>query len=430
MDKLYIQLSKLGDVINILPIAYAAHLRGEKVGIMASKEFSDVLDGCSYVEKIDFDDKPWFIPQAFEKAKKLCPNVVVTQTNGVKENIEKYAYEPAGQKHAVTDSFNRESWKLAGCLKDWGKIPLVFDKRDKAREDALMPAGWFGRGKKKKLMLISAGSASSPFPYRELLLELVNLKYGKTFNIIDLSTIKAERFYDLLGLYEAAHCLITVDTSHLHLAYAVPNLPVMALIQDKPVYWYGSAWRPSHHFHCRYRDFPRRALEMFTAIDDIGSKSLSNIVQVYHGSVRKNNGVRYFPIQYGACKRDAVNVLNDKEHFPMLQDSIRMMMQVAKPDDLIILTREDVKVSCLDCLSNDLNYYPSCYAFRMNRDKDGLDTFFPACDLFGAPVKFWVEIFPEIPDIVLGADAFWSLLLMHIFKKHGAVEIEGVYRNE
>lgn len=424
MDRIYICLSKTGDLCNFLPVALAASNRGEKVGIMASAEYASILDGISYAEKIVFNGKPWAIKEAVEEAKKLCPNVTVCMTNGPKDAIEKYAYEPAGQKHATTDSFCREAFKLAGCLKEWGKISLVFDRRDKEREKLLIPKG------KKRIILVSAGSASSPFPYRELLMELVRLKYGKAFNVVDLAEIKAERFYDLLGLYEIAHCLITVDTSHLHLAHAVPMLPVMALIQDKPIYWYGSAWRPSHKFHCRYRDFPRRALELFTAIENIDTKVDSNILQVYHGSVRKDNGVRYFPIQYGTCRRDAVNALDDKEHFPMLQDAIRMVMQVAKPKDYIILTREDVKTDFVNGIGISAERMEPCYAWRMNRSKEGLDTFFPCVDLLAAPVDFWVKVFPEIPDVVLGIDAYFPRLLMEMFKKHGAKEVSGIYRND
>lgn len=426
MNKLIVQLSKTGDLCGILPICYAAAQRGEQWGIMASKEFADILDGVSYAEKIVFDDKPWLIEKAVEQAKKLCPNVVVTMTNGPVAEIEKYAYEPAGQKHAVTDSFCRESWKLAGCLKDWGKIPLVFDKRDKSRENALMPKGWFNRGKKKRIMLISAGSVSSPFPYRDLLMKLLTLNYPN-FYIIDLGLIKAERFYDLLGLYEAAHCLVSVDTAHLHLAAAVPNLPVMALIQDRPIYWYGSAWRPSHHFHCRYRDFPRRAMELFTAIDNIGTGIDSNVLHVFHGGIRENSGPGCFAIQPGSCRRDAVNCLDDKEHFPMLQDVIRMVMQVAKPDSYIVLTREDTK---FDLTFESDQPGESCYAYRMNRDKDGNNTFFPAIDLFAAKVDFWLKVFPEIPDMVLDSAPYWARVLMEIFKLHGAKEIEGIYRND
>jgi hypothetical protein len=422
MDRIYICLSKTGDLCNFLPVALAASNRSEKVGVMASAEYAPILDGISYAEKIVFYGKPWAIKEAVEEAKKLCPNVTVCMTNGPKDAIEEFSYKPAGQSRAVTDSFCRESWKLAGCLKEWGKIPLVFDRRDKEREKLLIPKG------KKRVILVSAGSASSPFPYRELLMELVRLKYGKSFNVIDLSEIKAERFYDLLGLYEIAHCLITVDTSHLHLAYAVPTLPVMALIQDKPIYWYGSAWRPSHKFHCRYRDFPSRALELFTAIDNLMNPPDPKLPMVVtYGKINENKTwYQEFVVQYGTCRRDAVNVLDDKEHLPMLQDVIRMAMQVVQ-SKVICLTRQDVVFT--DALKSTESGTP-CYAWRMNRDKSGNDTFFPAVDMVAAPVEFWVKIFGELPDIVMGADSYWGLLLMQIFKKHGAIEIGGVYRHE
>ncbi len=449
MDKLFLQLSKLGDVINILPIAYAAHLRGEKVGIMSCTEFADVLDGVSYVEKVVFSGRPWEINKAVEEAKKICANVVSTMVNGPIEEIAKHSYGfdlskiKPGEKFWLgkTDSFCRESWKLAGCLPDWGKVPLVFDRRSRVREGEWMPLRP-PKKNKKPIIIVSAGSVSSPFPYRELLLELVNLKYGKDFNVIDLATIKAEKFYDLLGLYEVAHCLISVDTAHLHLAAAVPSLPVMALVQDRyslPLapemkemagYWSGTAWRPSHHFHCRYRDFPRRALEMFTAIGNIGWQDASTLRQVYFGGVKQWNGFNYFPIQPGSCRRDAVNVLGDTEHFPMLQDVIRMFMQVVKPTEMVFLSREEVKIDQQKMPANLFRKNGPFFAYRMNRNKVGQDTFFPAVDMFAATVDFWVKIFPEIPDVVFGADAYWSRLLMEIFKKHGAVEVEGIYRDE
>jgi hypothetical protein len=420
MDKIFLQLGKIGDVLNILPLAYADSQKGLKVGIMACAEFADVLDGCSYVEKVVFPGKQWELSKALEEAKKLCANVICTQTNGPVEQVLKCTYEPAGQKSAITDSFNREAWKLSGRLVEWGTIPLVFDKRDKEREKLLMPKGWFGAGKKKRIMLVSAGSTSSPFPYKDLLMELLKLKYP-IFNIIDLSTIRAERFYDLLGLFEAAHCLVSVDTAHLHLAYAVPNLPVMALVQDRALYWHGSAWRPQHHFHCRYHDFPTRALEMFTAIDKACPVAWS-VTHVYPGEVRKDGLLQEFSIQPGSCHRDSVNVLQDKERHPMLRNVIRMVLQLNSK--VVCLTRNDTKMT----LDRDLLTVAPSYAYRMNR-KDGHDTFAPIVDLFAAPVEFWKKILPEIPDLVMGLDGMWSRVLLEIFKAKNAKEIEGVYRN-
>jgi hypothetical protein len=426
MDKLYLQLAKSGDLINILPLAYADSQKGLKVGIMACAEFADVLDGCSYVEKVVFSGRQWELSKALDEAKKLCANVICTQTNGPVEQVLKCTYEPAGQKSAITDSFNREAWKLSGRLIEWGTIPLVFDKRDKEREKLLMPKGWFGKGKKKRIMLVSADSKSSPFPYKDLLMELLHLKYP-TFNIVDLSTIKAERFYDLLGFYESAHCLVSVDTAHLHLAYAVPTLPVMALVQDRQLYWHGSAWRPQHHFHCRYHDFPTRALEMFTAIENARSTTLAHFVQVFYGSIPKENddSCWQFAIQPGSCHRDSVNVLQDKERHPMLRNIVRMFL-LKFTEGSVALTRHDtVILSSCPIVKNA--EHPS-YAYRMNR-KDGLDTFAPIVDLFAAPVEFWKKILPEIPDLVMGLDGMWSRVLLELFKANGAKEIEGIYRH-
>jgi len=418
MNKLIVQLSKTGDVIGLLPMAKILSDKGVRVGIMACKPFSDVLDGVSYVEKVVFDGQSWEIEKAVTLAKTLCKDVVVTMTNGKKEDIQKFAYDVAGQTGAVTDSFARESWKLAGMLPDWGRYPLVFDKRNAEREAQYLPKG------KKKTILYATKCESSPFPYGELLVELLRLKYPKC-NLVDLSAIKAERIYDLLGLFESAHCLVTVDTAHLHLAAAVPSLPVMALIQDTPLYWHGTAWRPQHHFHCRYKDFPRRALELFEAIEDFQLTKRVDPMIVQPAPVKANGNDNWFFIQDGSCHRDAVNSVGDNTHFPMLRNVIIMaLMKATSPAQAIILTANGTK---LEIGKLAWPTEPS-YAYRMIR-KDGKDTFFPVVDLFAGTVDFWRKIFPLIPDVVMATDGFWSRILLEIFKMNNAVEIGGVYRN-
>lgn len=417
MDKLYLQLGRTGDILNVLPLARADALAGLKVGFMACPEFADVLDGCGYVEKVVFPGRVWEVAKAHAEALKLCPNVLCLQVNGPKDEVLKCTYEPAGQTNAVTDSHNREQWKLAKRLPDWGALPLIFDQRSAGRD--LLPTGY---KKGRKVILVSADSSSSPFPFKPLLLKLLQFQYPKAM-LVDLAPIKADRFYDLLSLYEIAHCLVTVDTAHLHLAYACPQLPVMALIQDRPLYWHGSAWRPQHHFSCRYGDFPFRALELFTAIDELSQDlKVCRAVHVYPGEVRPNDGFVNFPIQPGACHRDSVNVLNDKDRHPMLRNVIRMMTATLKPEDAVVLTRRDTQ------LSDFQSQVSPGYAFRMNRDKSGQATWAPVPDLFAAPVKFWQDLFPHVPDVVMGADSYWSRILLELFKANGAREVEGIYR--
>jgi hypothetical protein len=427
MDKLIVQLGKTGDVLSILPVAHMATRFGKRLGIMTCAEYAPLLDGCSYVDKVVFDGKPWEIERAVEQAKKLCPAVHVTQVNGPADVVKKFSYEPASQEHSVTDSFDRESWNLLKLLNEWGKEPLVFDQRDPAEESMHLPARH--PGKKKKVILIAPDSVSSPFPYRDLLLTLVRLKYGKEYNVINLSDIRSRRFYNLLGLYEIAHCLITVDTAHLHLARAVPSLPVMALVQDTPSYWHGTAWRPSHHFHCRYGDFPKRALEMFTAIDEIGHTS-GFLRHCYPGEIRPSSHLlESKAIQPGSVGRDSALVLNDNEHFPMLRDALTMHLSDVSGNYWLCLTRKENKSNLdgyLDGLADwDLGLSPTgvaYYAYRLHKGQ-----FVPAADLFCAPAEFWrTKILPELPDLVMSQDAWWSRVLVELFKAHGAREIEPV----
>jgi ADP-heptose:LPS heptosyltransferase len=49
--------------------------------------------------------------------------------------------------------------------------------------------------------------------------------------IVNLAAIKAERLYDLLGLYDHAVGLVTSDTATLHLA-AASKVPYIALLNN------------------------------------------------------------------------------------------------------------------------------------------------------------------------------------------------------
>ena len=421
MDTLFIQTSKTGDLINLLPLAKMLSDKGQKIGILACEPYADVLDGVSYVEKVVFKGQPWELGKAVEFAKSICKNSMVVQVNGNKDEVLKYAYQPRGQTTAMADSFARESWHLAGYGAEWGLHPLVFDRRNPARENGWLPKS--SKAKQRPIMLVNLESASSPFEYRDLLWKVIKLEYSKDFNIIDLSKIVAERFYDLLGLMEKAHCLITVDTAVLHLAAAVPKLPVMALVQDTPLYWNGTPWRPQHEFYCRYSDFPKRVLELFTAIENIDKPTTSRH-WVCQGKIEPTLDFTYFPIQAGSAPRDSVTVLSDTKRFPMLRAAVRMMLAKISGGYIFLASPQ----TQIDSLPPDAVERSAIYAFRMNR-KNGKDTFFPCADLFAADRDFWVKILPEIPDMVMDDAAFWNRALLEVFKKHGAKQVEGIYQN-
>ncbi len=266
MSKTVIMLGRHGDVISILPLLYALSQKGERNKLMVGSEFASVMDGVGYVEPLVFHGKIADIKQAAYEAGK---DAIVAQVYGRFEDVKEMAFGRAGVERTQTDSFTKEAWRLAGHFDLWKTVPpLVFDKRDKVREDALVAEHIKSN---KRVILLSLSGKTSPFPYPELCKRLLELEFGrrKGWQIVDISNLKAGRIYDLLALYEKAHVLVASDSAPLHLAAACPNLPVVALVNDKPNYWHGSPWKPNHIWHCRYGVFAPRATEMLEAIQSI-----------------------------------------------------------------------------------------------------------------------------------------------------------------
>lgn len=437
-QRILIQFGRAGDVLNLLPIAYAAHLRGERMAIMVFEEFKGILDGCSYVDEIvvpgSMKGTVNEVDNAIAHAKTLTDNYAVTLLyNG-----------PDGPVKQTEESFQKQAWAAAGEMKLWrDQPPLVFDKRSPERESVLLA----GLTKKRKFILTALGGTSSPFPYGGLVKELLRLKFKKQFDVIDISEFKCEKIYDLLALYDRAHCLVATDSAPLHLAYAVKNLPVCALVNDRPSLWHGSCWRPNHIFHARYRDYPLRAVEMLEAIEGIGEHGsmfpvapespktvhvwskyeITNANEKRHEAAKatwQNDYRRGFtvscPVEIGSVGRDSrYSSMRDDKRFPYVKDVIRLAMLRANDNDEIALTRCD---TCLDGLDKVFRSEKPWYSHRMIT-KNGQKEFHTAVDVFAFTKKWWREHQNEYPDMLMGNDPYWHRVLLELFKKHGAVEV-------
>lgn len=424
MSKLYVQLGRAGDIMNILPLLWKDSQSGENPRLMVASEYAPLLDGVSYVDKVVYEGPHYELDKAVALAKTMATGVVVTQTNGPAEVVKEATYAAAGQTGAQATSFQKESWRVAGRLKEWDELyPLVFDLRDAVREDQLLQEDYIRRGRKKPLLLLSLKGTSSPFPYSDLLRELVTAKFGLKYRVMELP--QAERIYDLLALYERASLLIAVDSAPLHLAWAFRKLPVFALTQDRPMLWHGAAWRPNHLWYCRYHDWPDRAVEMCAAITSLDHPySTDHFVTVWnsygnteHYAARQ----QVLPVKTGMCGRDSGNTLQDPKHAPYLRDVLRMAMQRSETDDTQInLTRPKVSIPS----KSPSQFIPS-FAYRMTRTADG-DQFAPIADMFCATKKWWKGLLPEIPDMILGNDYYWSECLRVLFQKHGAKDATGL----
>lgn len=391
---------------------------------MVSKEYAGVLDGIIYADKIIYEGEHWDLDGAIDQAEADGGEIVVVQVNGPRESVMANTYKGADPKTTSgATSFAKESWRVAGRLHEWDNCwPLVIDSRSPEREAKLL-ADCLPRkaGRKKKLMLVSLGGNSSPFPYRQLLMLVLKFAFEKEYQIIELP--KAERIYDLLALYEKASVLIATDSAPLHLAWACRSLPVFALVNDKPLLWHGSPWKPNHHWYCRYHDFPDRASEMVEGLEKlpefIYDGSSMHVWSEYESKRMLQFAGMPFPIKVGMCGRDSQLVLQDHKRVPYLKDVIRMAMQKCATEDTeILLSRPDTEINTKQWCK------PPFYAYRITHGET--DKFSPICDLFMASKSFWKSILPEIPDVFLCGDALWSQALWSVFKAYGAADATGM----
>ncbi len=236
MPRTFIQLGKFGDVISVLPLLHAEfQSTGDKPNLIVCKEYADVLHGISYLTPQIYPGHWSDLSGAIKWAKQNFDEVLIPQTHGNTFPIEN-----------KTPSFQQEQYQRCGCLDKWDALPTIFDQRNKQREYALT-SRVIGR-KKCRLILIGDNSESAPFESVEELVSMVQSNFGGTHKIIRLSTIRAEHICDLIGLYDKAEVLVSVDTVHVHLAKA-SKVPKIVLARDG---WVGAAYSKEFMFYMKY----------------------------------------------------------------------------------------------------------------------------------------------------------------------------------
>lgn len=249
---LHVLLGANGDLCAMLPYFKAeAERTGAPVPVLVAERYAPLFDGVSYAAPVgcpaDFQD----LLGAMKWLRAEMPDVPV--------KVIQYH----GRHHETgLPSFIDEMHYLAGSWKGWEKLPLVFDKRDAAREEALSSSTW---NNDKPVILVGAKGRSSPFQYASQLMKRLRREFGKTHQIVNLDRVKAHRVYDLVGLYDRAAALVSIDTVHLHLSRA-STVPVFALARDYPTRWHGTPHQERFAFHCRYGDYPKREDEMMVAL--------------------------------------------------------------------------------------------------------------------------------------------------------------------
>ncbi len=253
-DTAIVQLGRFGDVIQLLPVAKHLHDAGNTPDFVINMNFLPVLRGVTYLKPDPVHFPPARIDLALQYAKNKYKNVLVGQ-----------AYGKKFPDHPKDVSFNELSWRSVGFgdqFHDTKNFPLVFDNRDKAREDFLITQHVRGG---RPILLLSVGcSRSSPFATHNAFSEAIKRKFGARFEIIDLCSVKCACIYDWLGLFERSVLLITADTAALHLATATPSLKVIALVNDNP--FLATTPRCNVIYKTNYRSVSEKMKDIYEAV--------------------------------------------------------------------------------------------------------------------------------------------------------------------
>lgn len=223
-------LGRFGDIINVLPIVKKYADCGQRVAWAVLPEYANIFEGVSYVTPVVVKTRLANVAQGMRELKNRCARV---------QSWQMYGNSAVGRRR--TSSFAMEMWRMAGAVDEFEKLPLVFDRRDYAREKALVDKVLEGVSRP---LLFSGTGNSSPFAYAAACLKEVR-KVAAAYNcpVVDISHVRAHRIYDMLGVFEASRGLVVIDSAYLHLTYA-SGTPTFALTSEGPAKdrsaWYGS----------------------------------------------------------------------------------------------------------------------------------------------------------------------------------------------
>lgn len=430
---LYVQLGRYGDVLGILPVLYHQFIQtGRRQHLVISHEFVDLLDGVSYVEPLVFDGHrdELAVGLAFARKHALRKGMTVRrlQVNG-----------HGVQTTKRTECFMRDAWFNTGADRRWDKLSLVLDRRSSSREEALT-ANWF-YGEDKPRILLATTSYSSPF--ERTTLDAAVRQLEDDFEIIDMSKVHAERLYDLLGMFDRAHALITVDTSLLHLA-AASNIPVCALVNPKP--WYGSLPRANHVYHAPYDAIDADVLVQQVRGMTPGDRQFVHVFPEWSGkddatAARQAIAEQSWKLlgakwrHLGVTPERTSRSIGDHRSLPFVRDLIERGMKDCKgPHDVVVITNSDVgMVPETHHYLRSLSNRGAVFAYRFNHDLiTGPMTRFEnlhgkwdgGLDLFAFTRWWWEKHQQHFPDMIMGAPR-WDLVYRDTIKRLGGCELHG-----
>lgn len=428
-SSVFVMLGRFGDICNILPMLKAEADAGRRPTLVVSQDFADILDGVSYVDRIVWDGGYDRLPDALRWLRR---------EKGITDAIVCQFHRNPYDKGRLTDSYQKEVWRLAGRLGQFeGRGTLVFDNRDAGRESEFLKM-WAPVS--KPIILVGLESISSPFASSRAVFSEIVHAFQATHEIVDLSDVHAPRVYDMIALYEKAAVVVSTDTIHLHLTRGV-DTRVIAIINDG---WRGSVPNSNATSVIRYNAAtPEKVVEAIRAAATsplISVRELATIVQkgrevfgpkIYHVvDIFQGDGLKkaqatwpaayaegITPVPIHGYARDAKGELGDPRGLPFLKDILWTGIPADSTDrgeDIILWTNSDIGLApgLAALLRDHVGKHGAASMRRTESDGDG----HPGRDLFAFTVDWLHAHWDEIPDYVIGAPVF-DLGLVAIIRK-------------
>lgn len=233
-------LRRYGDILNCLPVAWLDHQRGNRVRWVVHKDYASLVQGLSYIDEVAvWDGLEWD-----------CAGAVMAHGEGINLCLQVNRGAEPTRTHR---NFCVQAWSYSMLpIEEVATAPLVLDNR-------ATPTGSVASLLKNlcnsrmthldwPLVLFNFVGRSSEFPDPHFLDRLFWLLPGIT---LQNTPTNANKFQDLLALYERAACVVSVDTATLHLSYATKT-PTVALVNNDP--WLASEPRPHHILRLTYAE--------------------------------------------------------------------------------------------------------------------------------------------------------------------------------
>jgi hypothetical protein len=216
-----IQLQRFREICSILPVAKLLHDQGNSVDFFTHQDHVNLLGACSYVNPMPLDCPAFITQRGIDAALKGKYDSIITSQ--VSQHFNPLLTD--------TNNWQIQQWARVGCLKDFHKLPLIFDNRETDWEQKQLNTHLPKSG--KPLLLYCLQAKTHPFIYQDFGKWIENT--FTDYNVFDVGSICLHKPQYLLAFLEKAKIVITVDNLLLQLGYATKT-PTIALVPNLSYY--------------------------------------------------------------------------------------------------------------------------------------------------------------------------------------------------